>query len=79
MYVPVVKEPKEQIGATVALAVRATLDGHVTVSPVEGLTIVLRATVPTKLNVLARMTVVDPDPPKLKLIELVTLMVKSPT
>ncbi len=62
-----------------ALDVRATLDGHVTVSPVEGLTIVLRATLPTKLNVLARMTVVDADPPELKLTGLVTLMAKSPT
>ncbi len=53
---------------------------HVTVKPVVGLTTELRLMLPTKLNVLARLTdIAAPVAPELKLTGLLTEIVKSPT
>jgi hypothetical protein len=66
--------------ATVAFAVILTGAGHVTVSPVAGLTTAERLTVPAKLNVLVRETeMAAPVAPELKLTGVPTLIVKSPT
>ena len=69
-----------QEAATVALAVMLTGAGHVTVKPVAGLVTGVRATVPAKLNVLVRETeIAEPVAPELKLIGVLTEIVKSPT
>ncbi len=63
------------------MAVRPTaVVGQVTVRPVAGLTIEVRATVPAKLNVPVRATDIDaPIAPVLKLREAGPEMVKAPT
>ena len=51
-----------------------------TVNPVAGLVTGVRATVPAKLNVLVRETeIAEPVAPELKLIGVLTEIVKSPT
>ena len=77
-YVPAVVELNVHDAATVALAVMLTGAGHVTVKPVAGLVTGVRATVPTKLNVLVRVIVEVIDEPVVPLGE-VALIVKSPT
>ena len=73
-------ELKVQEAATVAFAVMLTGAGHVTVKPVAGLVTGVRATVPTKLNVLVRETeIVEPVAPEFKFTGLPTLIVKLPT
>ncbi len=66
---------------TVAFAVILTaVAGHVTVSPVMGLTTAVRVMLPTKLNVLVRLTeIAAPVAPELKLTGVPTEIVKSPT
>ena len=66
---------------TVALAVIAVaVVGHVTARPVTGETAELRLILPTKLNVLVRVTVMaEPVAPLLKLTGELTEIVKSPT
>ncbi len=80
-YVPGVVEPRVQDAGLVALAVRVTaVAGHVTVSPVVGLTTDVRATLPAKLKVLVRVTeMAAPVAPVLKLTGLLAEIVKSPT
>jgi len=66
--------------ATVEFAVTPTGAGQVTVNPVAGLVTGVRATVPTKLNVLVRETdIAEPVAPELKLTGEPTLIVKLPT
>ncbi len=66
--------------ATVAFAVILTGAGQVTVKPVAGLPTGVRVTVPAKLKVLVRETeTADPVAPELKLIGVLTEIVKSPT
>ncbi len=70
-----------QDAETVALAVMLTaVAGHVTVSPVVGLTTEERAIVPAKLFTLVKDTdIAAPVAPELKLTGVPTLIVKSPT
>ncbi len=70
-----------QDAGAVPLAVRPTgVVGQVTVRPVAGLTIEVRATVPAKLKVLVSTTDIEPpDAPVLKLTETWEEMVKPPT
>ncbi len=64
---------------TVALAVRLTGAGQVTVRPVLGLTVGVRVTVPTKFWTLVRVTDMEaPVAPVLKLTDDADI-VKSPT
>ncbi len=65
---------------TVALAVRLTGAGQVTVRPVVGLTVGVRVTVPTKFWVLVRVTDIEaPVAPELKFTGVTAEIVKSPT
>ncbi len=65
---------------TVALAVRLTGAGHVTVRPVVGLTTGVRVTEPTKLNVLVRVTDIEaPVVPVSKLTGVTAVRVNPPT
>ncbi len=70
-----------QEAEAVAFAVRlVAVAGHVTVSPVAGVTTSLRLTVPAKLNVLVRVTdIAAPVAPELKLTGVLAEIVKSPT
>ena len=74
-------EAKVQDAVTVALAVMlVAVVGQVTVRPVRGVTADARLTVPAKLNVLVRVTVIAaPVAPLLKLTGLAAEIVKSPT
>ncbi len=74
-------ELKEHDDDTVAFAVMLTaVAGHVTVSPVVGVTTEDRAIVPAKLLTLVNETeTAAPDAPELKFTGVPTEMVKSPT
>ncbi len=64
----------------VALAVRLTGAGQVTVRPVAGLTTGVRVMDPTKLNVLVRVTDMEaPVAPVLKFTGVVAVRVNPPT
>ncbi len=78
---PGVEEANAQDVEAVAFAVRTmAAPGQLTVKPLVGLMAGLRLTLPTKLNVLARLTeIVAAVAPVLKLAGVPTLMVKSPT
>jgi hypothetical protein len=78
--VAAVVDDRVQDTATVALAAILTGAGHVTVSPVAGLTTVLRLILPAKLNVLVKLTdIAEPVAPELKLTGVPVEIVKSPT
>ncbi len=80
-YVPAVVELNVQDAETVALAVMLTaVAGHVTVSPVVGLTTEEKAIVPAKLFTLVKDTdIAAPVAPELKLTGVPADIVKSPT
>ncbi len=79
-YVPGVVELKVHDAGTVALAVRLTGAGQVTVRPVIGLTVGVRVTVPTKFWVPVRVTDIEaPVAPLLKFTGVTAEIVKSPT
>ncbi len=80
-YVPAVEELRLQDVDALALADRlVAVAGHVTVSPVVGLTTAVNATVPAKLFTLVRVTeTAAPVDPELKFTGVPTDIVKSST
>ncbi len=78
-YAPGVLELNVQDVGTVALAVKLTGAGHVTVRPVVGLTVGVRATLPTKFWTLVSVIEIDaPIAPVLKLTGVTADIAKSP-
>ncbi len=79
--VPRAPDPRLHLALAVPLVVRLTsVVGHVTVTPVSGLTEDVTLILPTKLFVLESETVMKaPVAPELKFTGLVTVTLKSPT